>query len=75
MSYHRDVFAFPGRVGDPYSQGCNRLIRDSKVALLQNAQDFVEKWLDGNLVHRKSKKTKAYKVNFSPTCAKRNSVL
>ena len=42
MSYHRDVFAFPGRVGDPYSQGCNRLIRDSKAALLQNAQEFME---------------------------------
>ncbi len=40
MSYHREVFAFPGRVGDPYSQGCNRLIRDSKAALLQNARDF-----------------------------------
>ena len=41
-SYHRDVFAFPGRTGDPYSQGCNRLIRDSKAALIQTAQDFVE---------------------------------
>ena len=29
-------------MGDPYSQGCNRLIRDSKAALLQNAQDFIE---------------------------------
>ncbi len=42
MSYHRDVFAFPGRVNDPYSQGCNRLIRDSKASLLQDAQDFME---------------------------------
>ena len=35
-SYHRDVFAFPGRIGDPYSQGCNRL------ALLESAQGFME---------------------------------
>ncbi len=41
-TYHRDVFAFPGRVGDRYSIGCNRLIRDNKASLLQNAQDFVE---------------------------------
>lgn len=41
-SYHRDVFAFPGRTGDQYSQGCNRLIRDNKAALLQDATDFVE---------------------------------
>ena len=42
MSYHRDVFALPGRVNDPYSQGCNRLIRDNKAALIQTAQDFME---------------------------------
>lgn len=41
-SYHRDVFAFPGRVNDPYSQGCNHLIRDSKAGLIESAQEFVE---------------------------------
>lgn len=41
-SYHRDVFAFPGRTSDQYSQGCNNLIRDSKAALLQNAKDFID---------------------------------
>lgn len=41
-SYHRDVFAFPGRTADPYSQGCNRLIKDSKAALIQTAQDLME---------------------------------
>ena len=40
--YHRDVFAFPGRVGDPYSQGCNQLIRDNKAVLIQTAQDFTD---------------------------------
>lgn len=40
-SYHRDVFAFPGRVTDQYAQGCNRLIRDSRAALLQSAEDFL----------------------------------
>ncbi len=41
-SYHRDVFAFPGRTCDPYSQGCNRMIRDCKASLLQNAREFME---------------------------------
>lgn len=41
-SYHRDVFAFPGSIHAPYSKGCNRLIRDSKAALLETAQDFME---------------------------------
>jgi DNA processing protein len=39
--YGRDVFAFPGRVGDPYSEGCNNLIRDNGAALLTDAASFV----------------------------------
>jgi len=42
QDYGRDVFAFPGAVGAPYSEGCNRLIRDNKAALLTSADDFVE---------------------------------
>ena len=41
-SYGRDVFAFPGRVGDAYSEGCNNLIRDNGAALMQSADDFVK---------------------------------
>lgn len=40
--YHRDCFAFPGRAGDEYSQGCNRLIRDNRASLLLSAEDFVQ---------------------------------
>ena len=39
--YGRDVFAFPGRVGDSYSEGCNNLIRDNGAALLTDAASFV----------------------------------
>lgn len=39
--YNRDVFAFPGRAGDVYSEGCNNLIRDNVAALIGNAADFV----------------------------------
>ena len=39
-SYNRDVFAFPGRVGDTYSEGCNFLIRNNKAALLTCAADL-----------------------------------
>lgn len=41
-SYNRDVFAFPGAVGAPYSEGCNRLIRDNGAALITGAEDFVK---------------------------------
>lgn len=40
-SYNRDVFAFPGRVDDIYSNGCNNLIRQNKAALIESAKDFV----------------------------------
>lgn len=40
--YHRDCFAFPGRWYDPYSQGCNALIRDNRAALIQSAEELVK---------------------------------
>jgi len=39
-SYNRDVFTFPGRVGDEFSEGCNFLVRHNKAALLTNAADL-----------------------------------
>ncbi len=39
--YNRDTFAFPGPVGAPYSEGCNRLIRDHQAMLITSAEDFV----------------------------------
>jgi DNA processing protein len=40
--YHRDVFAAPGRTIDMKSGGCNKLISDSKAALLMDADQFIE---------------------------------
>lgn len=40
--YNRDCFAFPGRCDDPFSMGCNALIRDNKAALIQSAEEFVK---------------------------------
>lgn len=42
QSYARSVFAFPGNVGQPYSEGCNNLIRDNGAGLITNAEDFVK---------------------------------
>lgn len=39
-SYNRDVYTFPGRVGDVASQGCNNLIMYNKAALIQSAEDL-----------------------------------
>ena len=42
QSYMRDCFAFPGRVNDQFSMGCNELIAHNKAALVTSAYDFVE---------------------------------
>ena len=42
QEYGREVFAFPGAVGMPYSEGCNRMIRNNTAALITSAADFVE---------------------------------
>lgn len=46
-SYNRDVFAFPGRIHDCFSEGCNELIRNHKAALIRNTQDFLD-WMNWN---------------------------
>ena len=40
-SYNKDVFAIPGRNNDLYSQGCNKLIKEKKAALVENADDIM----------------------------------
>lgn len=41
-SYNRDVFAFPGRTSDQYSQGCLKLIKLNKANLVTSATDIIE---------------------------------
>ncbi len=39
-SYNRDVFAVPGRIGDPFSEGTNYLVRTNRAALIQKPDDI-----------------------------------
>lgn len=39
--YNRDVFAVPGNIGQEFSAGCNKLIRENKAALVTGAEDLV----------------------------------
>jgi len=41
MSYNRDVMAVPGRCGDEFSTGCNKLIATNKAALITSAEDLM----------------------------------
>jgi len=40
-NYNRDVFAFPGKVTDIKSSGCNYLIKNNKAILLTDVQQLV----------------------------------
>jgi len=41
-SYHKDVFAIPGKVNDAKSEGCNALIKNNKACLISSAQDVID---------------------------------
>lgn len=42
LAYNRDVFACPGRINDPYSEGCNALIQSNKAIMATSADDVVK---------------------------------
>lgn len=42
QEYNRDVFAFPGRTTDTYSEGCNNLIRSCRAGLVTCAEDILK---------------------------------
>ncbi len=56
QSYNRDVFALPGRTGDPYSTGCNNLIKNNKAGLITGADDLIEsmRWIDKTVTKGKT---------------------
>ena len=41
-TYNRDVFAFPGRISDEFSEGCNKLIARQKATMVLNADEFLK---------------------------------
>lgn len=51
-SYNRDVFAYPGRMDDNYSKGCNWLIKTNKAALIESVEDL--EYLMGWEINQKS---------------------
>ena len=57
-SYNKDVFAFPGRVNDTKSEGCNFLIKNNKAALITCANDVLENmgWKKKNMINAKKQK-------------------
>lgn len=40
-SYNKDVYAFPGRTNDEFSEGCNFLIKTNRAGLINNPMDLI----------------------------------
>ena len=50
-SYNRDVFAFPGRVTDDFSAGCNYLVKTNRAHLISGVKDleYILGWTENTL--------------------------
>jgi DNA processing protein len=48
-SYNKDVFAFPGNIGQSHSEGCNNLIKTNKASLMTSVKDleYLMNWNPG----------------------------
>ena len=69
-SYDREVFALPGRVDDPYSQGCNLLIRQNLAEPIGDLAELMQKLsLGKTMLRRQADFVEAvreyYKVQFN----------
>ena len=40
--YNRECFALPGRYQDPFSAGCNKLIKENKAQIIESSIDLIE---------------------------------
>ncbi len=64
-SYNREVVAFPGRVNDTRSAGCNELIRTNMAGMITSAEDLLE-LMGWNKEGKKKPVQQQLFINFSP---------
>ncbi|MCX2574833.1 DNA-processing protein DprA [Pedobacter sandarakinus] len=66
-SYNKDVYAFPGRTNDVFSEGCNFLIKTNRAGLINNANDLIYYlgWDDEVKEQRRSAQT-TLQLNLTP---------
>lgn len=55
-SYNKDVFAFPGNIGQSHSAGCNNLIKANKANLMTEVKDleYIMNWQPNTLPSKKA---------------------
>jgi DNA processing protein len=67
-SYNKDVFAFPGSIGQTYSDGCNKLIKINKANLLTSVKDieYIMNWSVENPASKKETLSSLDMSQFEP---------
>lgn len=73
--YGRDVFAFPGRVGDKASEGCNDLIRKNKAIMLTSAQDIVDALGWQTVQEEKAIRSQGIQTDLFPTLSGEQKII
>jgi DNA processing protein len=65
-SYNRDVFAFPGRINEEFSAGCNFLIKTNRANLISRVADleYLLGWSEGKV--KQSKPQISLMLNLTP---------
>jgi DNA processing protein len=65
--YNKDVFAFPGKITDAKSAGCNHLIKNNKAVLLTGAEDLLQamQWEENPSNKKAIKKQRALFIELS----------
>ncbi len=67
-NYNRDVFAIPGKITDPKSEGCHFLVRNNKAWLLTDARELLEimGWEKKAGSHKETAKQRALFIELKP---------
>jgi Predicted Rossmann fold nucleotide-binding protein involved in DNA uptake len=60
--YFKDVFAYPGRIGDEMSEGCNALIKQHQAHLIQSVDDirYIMRWEQHEEVDHQARQTELF---------------
>jgi DNA processing protein len=76
-NYDREVFAFPGNVHEPFSAGCNQLIRNQQAHLVTCADEiaYMMNWKKNNSVSTNKLHNYAFDSKFAELTASEKQIL
>lgn len=70
-SYDRELFALPGRVGDRFSAGCNKLIEENNARIITSPES-IPRYMSWDIVRKTENKSKFAEIIKNCNSIKRN---